>query len=544
MKVSRSAVHWSLLILCRMQTCLPSHRASQPFIPHSPFPIPHSNHIASNKQPPPPSHRASQPFTPHSQLPTPHSHFRLTGDQHINMINDTHTSQDTSQDTIAAIATAQGTGGIAIVRVSGPRAAAIFGEMFRPGRPRGEIESHRLMYGHAMGGDGSVIDEVMAVWMRAPSTYTREDVAEIHCHGGRVCARSVLQRALELGARMAGPGEFTRRAFLNGRIDLSRAEAVMGLVAAGSQAAARASVRQLEGGVSGFVRQTVSALTEIMALIEASADFPDEVEEETAAHQVAAQLRRVIDDIQRHCDARGARLLREGASIVLAGRPNVGKSSLMNALLEQERAIVTDVPGTTRDVLTERISLGGVAAELSDTAGQRTTQDPVERIGVDRARRAMETADVVLIVLDAAEALEEEDAALIRGADERAIVCLNKTDLRERLNDDEIRRMTGATILSLSARTGAGMDRLVEELTRRVAVDEVDGTLTVHRHMALAQEAADALKRAVEGLGAGFPLDTAAIDIREALEALTTITGENATEAVIDRVFEAFCVGK
>ena len=450
-----------------------------------------------------------------------------------------------NNETIAAIATAVGAGGIAIVRVSGDRAEAILKRLFVPAGRRDTFESHRLMYGRAVDADGATLDEVMAVLMRAPATYTREDVAEIHCHGGGASAGAVLGRALELGARMAQPGEFTKRAFLNGRIDLARAEAVMQLIGANGEAAARASVRQLEGGVSGFVRAASNRLTGVLALIEASTDFPDEVEEEETAEKVAAALRALIAELREKSDARSARVLREGASIVLAGRPNVGKSSLMNALLNQERAIVTDIPGTTRDVLTERILLGGVAAELSDTAGQRSTADPIERIGVDRARRAAQTADVVLIVLDAALPMDDSDAELVRSADDRAIICLNKSDLDTVLTAQQLRGMTDAMILEISAQTGQGLSDLMAELTRRVSVDvERDGQLMARRHIELAQSAADSLSQAVAAIEGGLPLDTAAIDIREALASLAEITGENATEAVIDRVFADFCVGK
>ena len=447
-------------------------------------------------------------------------------------------------DTIAAIATAQGTGGIAIVRISGDRAEAILSNMFRPAGGVKTLESHRMMYGSAVDARGEALDEVMSVLMRAPRSYTREDVAELHCHGCAACATAVLERALALGARPAEPGEFTRRAFLNGRIDLSRAEAVMQLIGAGSRAAARASLRQLEGGVSAFVRGASDRLTGLMALIEASTDFPDEVEEEAAASELIEALRALLSEVRARCDARGARILREGASVVLAGRPNVGKSSLMNALLNQERAIVTDIPGTTRDVLTERLSLGGIAVELSDTAGQRDTLDPIERIGVDRARQAVDRADVVRIVLDAAAPLDAEDEALIRRADDRAIICLNKSDLPEAVNRRQIAGMTGAMVLEMSAQSGAGLDALVGELTRRVAVEGQDGLLTVQRHIELARQAAEALQSAVDSLEAGMPLDTAAIDLREALERFGEITGENATETVIDRVFSTFCVGK
>ena len=447
--------------------------------------------------------------------------------------------------TIAAIATAAGAGGIAIVRVSGGAAENILKHLFIPVKRREYFESHRLMYGRAVDADGGTLDEVMAVLMRAPATYTREDVAEIHCHGGGASAGAVLARALELGARMARPGEFTRRAFMNGRIDLARAEAVMQLIGANSQAAARASLRQLEGGVSGFVREVCDALKDALSTIEAATDFPEEIDEEVAAADVAARLTELAAELRERGDARGARLIREGASIVLAGRPNVGKSSLMNALLRQDRAIVTDVPGTTRDVLTERVSIGGIMAEISDTAGRRATEDPVERIGVDRAERAAAGADVLLIVLDAAEPLDESDEKLVCSADARGIICLNKSDLKAVVTPRQLRDMTDARIMEISAQTGQGLDELIEEIARRISAgEETDGRLTARRHIELAQRAAACLDVAVSAIEAGLPLDTAAIDIREALEALTQITGENATEAVIDRIFEKFCVGK
>jgi len=439
-------------------------------------------------------------------------------------------------DTICAIATAPGEGGIAIVRASGKEAGRIFKSCFNPARAR-EITSHRMMYGHASAADGSVLDEAMAVFMKAPGTYTREDMFEIQCHGGGVCARRVMNRILELGARIAEPGEFARRAFMNGRIDLSRAEAVMSLIGANSDAAARASLRQLEGGISGFVRTASEALKENMALIEACTDFPEEVEEEDAAQRVREGVCGVISEIEKRCDDRSAKLIREGASIVLAGRPNVGKSSLMNAILNQERAIVTSIPGTTRDVLTERIRLGGITAELSDTAGQRETDDPVEKIGVDRAARAMESADIVLILLDSSQEITPEDEALLNNMDERYIVCLNKSDLE--------RKCEWPGALEICAASGEGVDVLIREMEKRVAVSSgMEERMTEQRHLNLARRALQALEHAVESIDMGFELDLVEIDLKEALNALSEITGEDASEEVIDRVFKNFCVGK
>lgn len=441
-----------------------------------------------------------------------------------------------NKDTICAIATAAGEGGIAIVRASGKRALEIFSESFAPAAQK-EIVSHKMMYGFAVGEGGEQLDEAMAVYFKAPNSYTREDMFEIQCHGGGVCARRVMERLIQLGARVAQSGEFTKRAFLNGRIDLSKAEAVMALIGANSEAAARASMRQLQGGVSGFVKKAAEELKDQMALIEACTDFPDEVEEADAAERVHRGIEKIISEIEFRMDERSAKLIREGASIVLAGRPNVGKSSLMNALLNQERAIVTSIAGTTRDVLTERIRIGGITAEISDTAGRRNTDDPVEKIGVDRAAQAADTADILLIVIDASEELTQEDKELLAQRDERAIVILNKSDLPQKTF------IEGA--MEISAVDGTGVETLMREMERRVAVHSgIEDKMTEERHLRLAKRALSALRNALLALDSGMELDMIEIDLKEALEHLSQITGENATEEVIDRVFSSFCVGK
>lgn len=440
-------------------------------------------------------------------------------------------------DTIAAIATAEGEGGIAIIRVSGPASLKVLRGVFSR---KGAFAPNRLYFGRVLAGD-EVLDEAMAVYMKAPRSYTREDVCEIHCHGGRLAARRALAAVLRAGARAAEPGEFTKRAFLNGRIDLAQAEAVMQLISAGSEAAARAAVRQLAGGSSALVKPAIEGLTGLMAVIEASADFPDEVEEEAGKREIFTGLNEVLTQLSGMIDERAARIVREGASIVLAGRPNVGKSSLLNALLGAERAIVTDIPGTTRDVITEKLSIGGRVAEISDTAGMRETGDAVEKIGVRRAKRAMEEADVILMVLDAREGLSSEDVNLLENADARWVACVNKLDAGDKMDAASIAAAYSIEAVDISALTGAGISGLFEILARRIGAGEAE--LVAERHLLLVKRAIDALEGARAAL-AYFPLDVCAVDISEALDALYEITGENAREAVIDRVFRDFCVGK
>ena len=451
-------------------------------------------------------------------------------------------------DTIAALATPEGEGGIAIVRVSGAQAADVVARVFRAacGRPPQGWSHARMYYGHVMDGDERV-DEGMAVLMRAPHSYTREDVCEIQFHGGRMQVRRVLSLLLRAGARAAEPGEFTRRAFLNGRIDLSQAEAVMRLIASSSERGSREAMRQLEGGVSHFVARARAEIVSLLAGVSAAVDFPDEVDEDEAAGDLRARALSLCELLRRACDERSGRIAQEGLNVVIAGRPNVGKSSLLNALLCEERAIVTDLPGTTRDVLTESILLRGLRVNLSDTAGLRETQDVVEAIGVSRARTAMERADVLLVVLDGSQPLSGEDEALLRAPSAaRKLVVLNKSDLKQAVDEARVRALCpGAQVLTLCAQRGEGVDALCERLLSFAPEDGAQtATLTQARHVQAARGACQALEDAVAAIDAGLPLDVTAVDLTRAMHILGEITGETLDEDVIDRVFATFCVGK
>ena len=437
-------------------------------------------------------------------------------------------------DTIAALATPPGRGGIAIVRVSGSDARAAFDALFKPAGKQ-VVESHRMLFGRLYDGD-TLIDECMAVLMLAPRSYTREDVAEFHTHGGDQVAHQVLEALYKLNVRPAEPGEFTRRAFLNGRIDLSRAEAVMDLIGAQGEIASRAAVRQLTGGVSAFIRSLQEDVTDLLAGVTAALDYPEEIEEEEAAGETAVKARQLAQKLTDACDERAARILDTGFEVALCGQPNVGKSSLLNALLCEERAIVTNIPGTTRDIVRGSLLLGGLRVNLSDTAGIRDDADTVESIGIDRARSAMKNADLVLLLLDASRPLDQEDEELLRetAAYPRQII-LNKCDL------GAVTDLPGA--IRISAATGENV-AAVRALIAEKATVRSELPLTSERHMRLARKAAEHLTIAAQALEAGEPLDLAAIDLHEALECLGEVTGDRVDEKLLDSVFSRFCVGK
>ena len=447
------------------------------------------------------------------------------------------------QDTIAAIATAPGNGGIGIVRISGPDAERILGQVFVPaGGPKETTESHRMIYGSLTDGSETV-DECMAVLMRAPRSYTREDVAEIQLHGGSYVVNRALGLCLEKGARLAEPGEFTRRAFLNGRVDLSRAEAVMEMITARGEQEHKAAVRQLNGGASSFIRGFADELADLQAGLAACIDYPEEISDEEGAGTLSEGLKRLISRLEGAMDEHASRLIHEGLQVALFGRPNVGKSSLLNALLGEDRAIVTDIPGTTRDTVCGEMMIDGIRVILTDTAGIRDTEDPVEKIGVERSEKARQQADTALLIIDGSEGLTGEDLELIREYEEPGAIVINKSDLPTAVSEDEIREIRPeAVCFTVCAKEPESLKPILNYLRQFAEVSDRIA-LTQPRHLDAARRAVSHMKDALATLENYTP-DVAATDLQAAQKALGEITGENADEKLLDRVFFRFCVGK
>lgn len=448
------------------------------------------------------------------------------------------------QDTIVGIATAAGEGGIAIVRISGENAVSLFEQVFVPFKRKPPFESHRLMAGHVMNGSDA-IDEAMGVVMLAPNSYTREDVCEIHTHGGSIAATEVIRLLIRRGARPAEAGEFTRRAFMNGRIDLMQAEAVMGVISARSTAAMKAEQRQLSGGQSQFIRQAQKQLKTLLAGLEAHIDYPDEIDEAEATQGLSQGLDALINKLQKAVDEKSARIIREGLHVALCGRPNAGKSTLFNTLLGEERAIVTDIPGTTRDVLEGSFTLDGVQVLLLDTAGLRESGDAVERIGVERAQNALHQADAALLLIDASKPLtDDERQLLVVEMPCSCAVLLSKQDAGDQVTTKEVEALTAhRPVLSISALDGSGLETVKDYLRRFIRLPQ-ELLLTHERHMQVAGEALGRLRQARDGLKNDQPLDLAAVDMHEALYLLGRITGDSVDEQLLDEIFSHFCVGK
>ena len=463
------------------------------------------------------------------------------------------------QDTIAAIATALSPSGIGIVRISGPEAFAIADKVFRGGAKADDCASHTVHYGYICNPkSGRTIDEVLMLVLKAPRTYTREDTIEIDCHGGVLVTKRVLEAVLAAGARLAEPGEFTRRAYLNGRIDLSQAEAVAGIISAKNELALKNSVRQLRGREREVISLVRNEILREIAQIEATLDDPEHLSfegfDEIMTRQTAVQLRRIRKMIDT---AEDGRRMREGIRTVIVGRPNAGKSSLLNALLGEDRAIVTEIAGTTRDTLTEEVRMRGITLLLVDTAGIRVTDDTVERIGVERAKQAAAEADLILWVVDSSAPMDENDLTILASCgDKPMIALLNKSDLATvtdaAMLRDAMEKAGKAADMSLpiaiSAKTNEGLEELEERITsmffaERIAADD-ECVITSERHKQALLAAEGSLLRVQESMAAGMPEDFYTIDLTAAYETLGTILGEEPDEDVINMIFSEFCLGK
>ncbi|MGM0122666.1 tRNA modification GTPase MnmE [Enterococcus sp. AZ194] len=457
-------------------------------------------------------------------------------------------------DTIAAISTPPGEGAISIVRLSGDQAVQIVDKVYQSGSKRlVEVASHTIHYGHIIDPkEQQIVDEVMVSVMRAPKTFTREDVVEINCHGGIVVVNQLLQLILREGARLAEPGEFTKRAFLNGRVDLSQAEAVMDLIRAKTDRAMNLALNQLDGNLSHLIRTLRQEILETLAQVEVNIDYPeyDDVEELTTklllekAHFVQKQIDQLL------VTAKQGKILREGLSTAIIGRPNVGKSSLLNHLLREEKAIVTDIAGTTRDVIEEYVNVRGVPLKLIDTAGIRETEDIVERIGVERSRKALAESDLILLVLNQSEPLTQEDKNLFEATKGlKRIVLLNKTDLPAKLSQDQVRPyLDEEPIFAVSVVENDGLDKLEEAIAQLFfggQTGEKDATYVSNtRHIALLEKASISLGEVVNGIEAGMPVDLVQIDMTRCWDYLGEIVGDSVQDELITQLFSQFCLGK
>lgn len=455
-------------------------------------------------------------------------------------------------DTIAAISTPMGEGAIAIVRLSGDEAIDIANRVFK-GKNLKEVDSHTIHYGHIVDPDtNQVVEEVMLTLMRGPKTFTREDVIEINCHGGLVSVNRVLQLVLTNGARLAEPGEFTKRAFLNGRIDLSQAEAVMDLIRAKTDRAMSVAIGQMEGRLSTLINQLRQELLETLAHIEVNIDYPeyDDVEEMTH-HVLLEKARHVRDEIIKLLETSNqGKILREGLSTVIIGRPNVGKSSLLNSLVHENKAIVTDIPGTTRDVIEEYVNVRGVPLRLVDTAGIRETEDIVERIGVERSREVLKKADLILLVLNYGDELTEEDERLFEAiSGMETIVIINKTDLVQKINMERVKELAKDNpIVTTSLLEEKGVDALEKAISSLFFTGTVEANdltyVSNSRHIALLTQAKKSIEDAISGTESDLPIDMVQIDLTRTWELLGEIIGDAVHESLINQLFSQFCLGK
>ena len=460
----------------------------------------------------------------------------------------------TEFDTIAAISTAPGEGAIGIVRISGDLAISIANSIYQCGTKQlEEQKTHTIHYGHIVDpNSGEVYDEVMVSVLRAPKTFTREDIVEINCHGGIVAINRVLQLVLRMGARLAEPGEFTKRAFLNGRIDLSQAEAVMDLIRAKTDKSMQLAMRQLDGQLSHLIQNLRQEILNTLAQVEVNIDYPeyDDVEEMTL-QLLREKTQQVLQGVRALLNtASQGKVLRDGLKTAIVGRPNVGKSSLLNVLLREEKAIVTDIAGTTRDTIEEYVNVRGVPLQLIDTAGIRETDDVVEKIGVERSRKALKEADFVLLLLNQSETLQEEDIRLLETTKGmKRIILFNKTDLPSKLSKEDIAPYAKEEeIVTTSMLNKEGIDQLEEKIAGyffQGQMNERDATyLSNTRHIALLEKAEQALVEVQNGIEMEMPVDLIQIDFTRAWDLLGEITGDSVQDELLTQLFSQFCLGK
>lgn len=452
--------------------------------------------------------------------------------------------------TIAALATPRGMGGIAVIRVSGSCAIEICDSVFKGKSPLKDAESHTISYGHIINRDGELVDEVLVSVMRAPRTYTREDVVEISTHGGNSAYTLVMNELLFAGAYPAEPGEFTKRAFLNGRIDLSQAEGVIDIINAKTALSQKNALSQAEGRLSVKINEIRGALVHLAARMQVAIDYPDEDLEDITLAGISEEIKVCLDKTNGLlATADNGRVLRDGIKTAIVGKPNVGKSSLLNCLAGEERAIVTDIAGTTRDIIEEYVNLSGVPLCLLDTAGIRQTSDVVEKIGVDRSRRAVDEADLVILVVDAAAPIDDEDKELFElTSSKRRIIIANKTDKLTKCELQVPELQDNKSVILFSAKTGDGIDELaatVKELYNIGRIGQNDEVVVTNlRHISALNASKMALLRANDAVASGLPQDLAALDIYEAINCLGEITGDTVSEDIVSEIFHNFCVGK
>ncbi|WP_064612267.1 tRNA uridine-5-carboxymethylaminomethyl(34) synthesis GTPase MnmE [Streptobacillus moniliformis] len=452
-------------------------------------------------------------------------------------------------DTIAAISTARGESGIGIVRISGDRAFDILNEIFIPYTKNKDLGNYKLNYGYIYD-EGKAVDEVLVSRMKGPRSYTTEDIVEINCHGGYYTTKKIIEVVLKKGARMAEIGEFTKRAFMNGRIDLSQAEAVIDIIHGKTEKSVSLSLDQLKGSLRDQIKEFKEAFLDITAHVNVVMDYP----EEGIDDPLPLELRKKLEEVYKKADTlissydKGKKI-KEGIKTVIVGKPNVGKSTLLNTLLQEERAIVTSVPGTTRDVIEEIINIKGIPLVLVDTAGIRETDDIVENIGVKKSLEFIEMADLVLLVLDSSKEIEEEDIRVIEKIlelEKQYIVLLNKIDLERKL---DISKYNLNNIVEISAQNNINMDKMENEIYEFITDNEIDDSserliLTNIRHKTALEKTKESIKNIFDTIDMGMPLDLISVDLKEGLDSLSEITGEITSEDVLDHIFAKFCVGK